>query len=260
MTPSPPHFSLKQSLRRPVRALATGYLRLRSRPLLLDAAPLLVVTPHQDDATLGCGGLLLKRRLAGHPVHVLYLTDGSASHPGHPVLTPAALARLRRDEARLAESRLGMDLACLHFLDLPDGRLDSLDPAERAAAVSMIASHLSRLGPATVLLPSRHDGSSEHEAGFRLVRDALARAGLRPRLLEYLVWAFWSPVLLLRAARLSHHVHHVDFPGHGPLKTHALDAYASQFRPVPPWPRPVMPEDFPRAFSRETEYFLESRT
>jgi LmbE family N-acetylglucosaminyl deacetylase len=255
--PAREHVPLKQRLRPFARAVVVGLLRLRARPLALDPAPLLVVAPHQDDATLGCGGLLFQKRRAGQPVHVLYLTDGSASHPGHPTLSPADIARIRRDEAHLAKSRLGVDSACLHFLDLPDGRLDSLAPDERADAIARIACLIVPVAPATVLLPSRLDGSSEHEAGFPLVLDALARAGLAPRILEYPVWSFWSPALLLRVLAHAGRVHRFDFPGYGPLKLHALSAYASQFRPTPPWPRPVLPENFSRAFSREREFFFE---
>lgn len=249
---------VKRRLRRCVRAVLFFLLRLRSHPLETDAAPTLVIAPHQDDASLGCGGLLFQKRLAGHPLHVLYLTDGSASHPGHPTLSPADIAAIRREEARLAKSRLGIDSTCLRFLDLPDGRLDTLDAPARASALAQIAAHCAALRPSTVLLPLRDDGSSEHEAGFVLVSDALALAGLRPRLLEYPVWAMWNPSLLFRPLLRARRVHRFSFVGHGAQKCHALAAYASQFQPVPPWPKAVLPEDFAHAFSRETEYFFES--
>ena len=39
----------------------------------------LVVAPHQDDETLGCGGLIARKRYEGLPVHVVFITDGSAT-------------------------------------------------------------------------------------------------------------------------------------------------------------------------------------
>jgi len=36
----------------------------------------LVLAPHPDDETLGCGATILRKRAAGTPVHVLIVTDG----------------------------------------------------------------------------------------------------------------------------------------------------------------------------------------
>lgn len=248
---------LKRALRRLLRRMIQLFLRLRGRPLPLDAAPTLVIAPHQDDGTLGCGGLVFQKRLAGQPVHVLYLTDGSASHRDHPTLDPRSLAARRRAEARLAKARLYLDPACLDFLDLPDGRLPHLSAAEKDDAITRIAAHLARVSPATILLPWRRDGSTEHEAGFELVVAACERLRLRPRLLEYPVWANYRPLLLLRPALHAHRVHRFDFSGYGALKRHALAAYSSQFEPVPPWTRPVLSAEFAESFDGEQEFFFE---
>lgn len=259
MAADSPHFfgpRLKGFVRDRLRAGLLGLCRLRSRGYAPDSAPLLVIAPHQDDCTLGCGGLIFQKRLAGHPVEILYLTDGAASHRDHPVLPPAEISERRKAEARLANQRLGVDSAALRFLDLPDGRLDALAPDERAAAVSRLADALRERPPGVVLLPLRHDGSSEHQAGFVLVRDALARAALRPRLLEYPVWSLWSPRFLPLAICRAR-VHRFDFRGYAPMKRHALDAYVSQFEPTPPWKNPVLPRGFRSIFEQDREFYFE---
>ena len=56
----------KEILRRLIhRALCLALpLRLRSQPCPFDhARRTVVIAPHQDDATLGCGGYILRRRL-----------------------------------------------------------------------------------------------------------------------------------------------------------------------------------------------------
>ncbi len=247
---------LKPFLRALLRRSLLFLCRLRSRVYVPDSAPLLVIAPHQDDCTLGCGGLILQKRLAGQPVEILYLTDGAASHPGHPLLPPAEISERRKAEARLANQRLGVDSDALRFLELPDSRLDSLQPAERAAAVSRLASALRERPPAVLLLPLRHDGSSEHHAGFALVRDALGQAALRPRVLEYAVWSLWSPQLLLPAIRRAR-IHRFDFPGYSDRKSRALAAYVSQLEPTPPWNNPVLPVGFRSIFETEREFFFE---
>ncbi len=247
---------LKPPLRRALRASLLGVARLRARAISPADGPWFVIAPHQDDASLGCGGLIAGARRAGQSVRLLYLTDGSASHPGHPRLTPSDLARRRNAEARLAKARLGVSEDHLQFLDLPDGRLASFSEAEIDDAATRIATILSRHTPPTILLPLRRDGSGEHEAAFELVARALRQAELRCRLLEYPVWALWSPLRLwepLRKARVHYH----DLAGAGALKASALAAYASQFSPTPPWKDPVMPHGFARAFSLKREFFFE---
>ncbi len=45
------------------------------------AAPIVVLAPHPDDESLGCGALLAAA-FAGKGARVVCLTDGSGSHPG----------------------------------------------------------------------------------------------------------------------------------------------------------------------------------
>jgi LmbE family N-acetylglucosaminyl deacetylase len=247
---------LKSVLRGLLRTSLLSLCRLRSRPYLPDAGPMLIIAPHQDDCTLGCGGLIFKKRLAGQPVDILYLTDGSASHLGHPLLIPAEISTRRKNEARLAHQRLGVDATSLFFLDLPDSRLGKLDTLERADAVTRLAAALAVRAPSTLLLPLRYDGSSEHQAGFTLVRDALDRASIRPRFLEYPVWSLWSARLLLPTLGRAR-IYRFDFPEYAPKKIHALDAYVSQFEPTPPWDTPVLPDDFFQVFAGSREFFWE---
>ena len=253
---APMYPCFKSRLRDLLRVVLLGLCRLLSRSYRPDSAPVLIIAPHQDDCTLGCGGLIFQKRLAGQPVEILYLTDGAASHRDHPHLSPATISKLRKDEARVANNRLGVDSAALRFLDLPDGRLDKLEPSERDDAVKRLAAALRERPPSLVLLPLRHDGSSEHEAGFTLVQDALRLGSLRPRVLEYPVWSRWSPRLLLPAL-LQARVHRFDFPGYAHNKSHALAAYVSQFEPTPPWTRSVLPEGFRPVFEHEHEFFFE---
>jgi LmbE family N-acetylglucosaminyl deacetylase len=82
--------------------------------------PTLVVAPHQDDESLGCGGTIALLRAAGVPVRVLFISDGSGSHPGSRRYPPQALTALRNAEAREALALLGVDPAESTFLALPD--------------------------------------------------------------------------------------------------------------------------------------------
>ena len=75
-------------------------LLARSTPLdeaeLRRLSPMLIISPHQDDETLGVGGLLATASALGLRPRVAYLTDGSASHRGSTYWTRERLARLRK--------------------------------------------------------------------------------------------------------------------------------------------------------------------
>ena len=249
---------VKRHLRRSLSGCVRCALRLRSRPYAVDRNRVaLVIAPHQDDETLGCGGLLSQKRLAGAPVRIAYITDGSASHPGHPTLTPAALAALRQSEARQAMRLLGVEETALFFLGVGDGTLAHLAPPAATAIAGKIAGLLRQVRPDEIFLPMRADGSSEHDAAFVLVQRALELSGLRPRLFEFPVWSAWNPLRLVKPLFASHTVWHLDCREHAELKRRALGAYVSQTEPIAPWEKPTLSPEFLSYFGTGTEYFFE---
>jgi len=249
---------IKRGLRRALSAGLRCALRMRSRPYAVDRNRVaLVIAPHQDDETLGCGGLLLQKRLAGAPVWIAYITDGGASHPGHPTLTPAALAALRQGEARRATHLLGVEENALFFLGAGDGTLAHLDPPTAANVVEKVADLLRQVRPDEIFLPMRDDGSSEHEAAFVLVQQALARSGMRPRLFEFPVWSAWNPLRLFRPLGTSRTVWRVDYRRHRGLKRQAIGEYVSQIQPTAPWEKPMLSPEFLSYFCTGREFFFE---
>jgi LmbE family N-acetylglucosaminyl deacetylase len=77
----------------------------------------LVIAPHPDDETLGCGGIIALQSRAGDKVYVLIVTDGGRSGAGG--LGREEIARRRNQEAREAITALAdVDLMQFH---LPEG-------------------------------------------------------------------------------------------------------------------------------------------
>lgn len=245
------------SLRRAASRIVRTALRLRSRDFpRVDLASALVVAPHPDDEAFGCGGavaLLARDRAA---VSVVFVTDGSASHPAHPSVTPSEIAARRRAEALSATGILGVDPERVFFLDEPDGTLADL-AGRSEEVVRRISGILARLMPEAVLLPCRADGSAEHEASFALVSRARAHAGTRPRILEFPVWSWWNPAMLLGPMLTSRRVWRLDLREVRETKARAIASYTSQTSPIPPETSPALPPDFASLFLCGEEFLFE---
>jgi LmbE family N-acetylglucosaminyl deacetylase len=250
--------NLKLRLRRALAPLLRIVLNARAQSFdSCGVGSFVVIAPHPDDETFGCGGTLAILAEVGTKLVVLFITDGAASHPGHPDLAPARLAALRKDEARCAMSILGVPSAALVFLDAPDGALEDLPQQLSTGLVVKIASALRESGAAAVLLPCRNDGSSEHEAVFRLTLRAVAESGVPIRILEYPVWSWWSPRLLLRCIGTYARVWRSPLGAKRQAKAEAMAAYVSQTRPIPPQTTSALPQGFAAAFDNDVEFFFE---
>lgn len=142
---------------------------------------IVVVAPHPDDETLGCGLLIARAARAGVPLAVVALTDGQASHPNSTRWPPAALGRLRRSELRWAMARLGAGAARCVFLGWSDGNVAGKG---RALALRRV---LQSLDPGVVLAASPVDHHPDHRVGWALSRAALRGTGVS--LVAYAVWS-----------------------------------------------------------------------
>lgn len=144
----------------------------------------MVLAPHPDDETLGCGGLVAMLAERGTSVDVVFMTDGAASHSGVDV---DELIRIRRDEAVEACAILGVAGDRLHFLGHPDGALHQHVPA----ATAQIRVVLADLAPSQVVAPHPFEPNLDHSTTFRVLQVAVEESGVSIDALLYAVW-FWD--------------------------------------------------------------------
>ena len=102
---------------------------------LINWGTTLVIAPHQDDESLGCGGTIALLRSKDIPVHVLFTSDGSMSHPNSKEYPAEKLMLLREDEALNALKILGVERDAVIFMRLKD----SILPDEKAAGFEEVA-------------------------------------------------------------------------------------------------------------------------
>ena len=260
--PNRPTYSQRAKLW--LRKLAIAYCRrllsISSSPYVEKGGTTVVIAPHEDDETLACGGLIARKRNEGLPVHVIFITDSSASHPSHPLHNSSAITLLRRNEATNALYALGVEREAIHFLDEPDGTLRTISPARAESLIARIASRLERIEPTEIFLPCKPDGSSEHDAVFDFVISALGRINHQAVLWQYPVWCWWNPPLLLRlwwSGSDCRSLHAEDFI---PVKNTAINCYRSQILPLAPDTRPALPAELVSVFRSGDEYFFRGDT
>jgi len=163
--------------------------RLLSPAMLAGFGETLVVAPHPDDESLGCGGALASLAWLGLTPRVLVMSDGRGSHPRSRCYPAPRLRALRERETRKALAILGVPPVRVWFRRLPDCGVPRRGEAGFGAEVVRLRRCLRHWRPTTLLLPWRRDHHRDHAASWQLVDAALSILQPRPRCLEYLIWS-----------------------------------------------------------------------
>jgi LmbE family N-acetylglucosaminyl deacetylase len=179
----------------------------------------LVLAPHPDDETLGCGITIMQRVEAATPVHVVVVTDGSTWPPGR---DPAENIATRDAELRASCGVLGLPGADLTHLDFPEQELDRAGDD----LVDAVADAIRTWEPEDVLTTSVGDPHPDHAALGAATRRAVAGTGAR--LLVYPVWQWDHPRAWVRTWRASSRPELVRTSGYLDRKRAAVASYRSQ--------------------------------
>jgi LmbE family N-acetylglucosaminyl deacetylase len=195
---------------------------------LMVSRRVLVLAPHPDDETLGCGGLIAKLAQQGSSFYIVFVTDGSASHRGSQSWSRTRLATCREQEAAEALMRLGVGGARRAFFRLPDAAMPKPLSQEWNVAIGKLQNILRSFQPDLALLPWRRDPHCDHRDSWSLANDALTRVGVRPHILEYAIWLeeLGSPADHPRPEEAQ--VFYVDVTSAIPQKRAALAAHQTQ--------------------------------
>lgn len=182
-------------------------------PAVLSAPPtgrVLVLVPHADDESLGCGGAIALHRRQGDRVKVVIVTDGAAGD-GLEYYAGQDYPALRREEGRRAGAILGV--SDLEHWDYSDGKL-----APTPKLVDRIATLLTTEQPDTLYRPSINEIHPDHWA-----LGVAVEAVLRQYILPIRDWCYeiWATV---------HPSHILDITPVWDLKCRAITQYKSQLR------------------------------
>jgi N-acetylglucosamine malate deacetylase 1 len=179
----------------------SAQLRRRQPEFLLTPAPLLVFAPHQDDESLGCGGLIALKQSTTAPIRVIFLPDGGfvLGQPPRP-----EHSQRRQQEALQALAILGVDRDQVTFLNYPDGHLSTLSITQHQELIAQLVHVLQSYPGADVMVPHAADRHPDHEATCALVQTAIQTAiqtaaqdpaipkNTSYQLWQYPIWLFWK--------------------------------------------------------------------
>ncbi|MBK5373610.1 PIG-L family deacetylase [Pseudomonas sp. TH08] len=200
---------------------------INTRSLVPVGARAVVIAPHPGDEVAIAGGLLQLLANLGHPLQLLSITDGSASHPGSRQWSEKRLSVFRPQESVEALRRLGLPMHSLKWVR--GGFTDSALIDQEAQLTEFISRYLR---PGDVVFSTwRGDGNNDHEAVGRASAKAAEMTGATFH--DVAIWAWHWPerehtlIPWERARKLRLDSWTVA------RKSHATHAYASQLNGEP---------------------------
>jgi LmbE family N-acetylglucosaminyl deacetylase len=117
---------------------------------------IVVVAPHPDDETLGCGGTLFRHKDEGNSVHWLICTEMRPDQ-GY----ASTCIEQRKNEIQAVSEMYGFN--SVHMLGFPTSRLDQVPIAELVEAIGCV---FREIRADVVYLPYGGDAHSDHKIVF----------------------------------------------------------------------------------------------
>jgi LmbE family N-acetylglucosaminyl deacetylase len=184
----------------------------------------MIIAPHPDDETFGCGGLIKLKCDAGVSVRIVLLTDGEAvgSAPGE---SRETVVEARRREFVEACHKLGVQTDDLRFLHLPDGALPQRGMPGFGSAMCALLAEIEDFAPAEVYCTHENDIRPDHVAAAHVAQAALKAWGGPCRLFFYPVWMWYHASSGLRKRLDCHGAWRLDIKRVLSAKKQAMEAY-----------------------------------
>lgn len=139
---------------------------------------ILIVAPHPDDETIGCGGVLA---MYGQQCDVLLLTDGRKGIPADGSKTEAETAAIRAEEYKTVMQ--GFSVHSFRALEIPDSALN--EHRDTVSAIDLSPYDL-------IFVPNRNERHPDHKAAYEILKKMCKHQKSKAQLLEYEVW---SPII-----------------------------------------------------------------
>ncbi len=171
---------------------------------------ILVISPHPDDESIGCGGTICKHIMEGDRVEVIFLTSGEKGGHGR---SEEETIRLREEEAISAGKIL--NVADVEFWREPDG---AFYPNENC--VNRLIQKIQTIQPTNIYVPHELEQHPDHKAAAVLVGNVIKKLPADVQLPIVWMYEVWTPIQQID--------HIVDITGYITIKQKAIQAHNSQ--------------------------------
>lgn len=209
---------------------------------------ILIIAPHQDDETLGCGGLIYKKVKEGCEIRVLFLTDGRYGGD----------IGVRRREAIEALEVLGVKESKIDFMNWEDGDLSYLLSSKSKYKkdsdnyMECLKAYIENYKPENIYVTYKHDRLPDHEAAYYIVKSL----GIKnTKIIQYAVWFFYGrtwPLRYLYYVMKGDRFYREDIKTERKIKQRAIDCYKSQ-------KESILPKRFIKMFNKSYEVYIEDK-
>lgn len=135
---------------------------------------LLIVSPHADDESIGCGGLL---SLYGKQCDLILLTDGRKGHTTDKYSDENELIITRKNE--FANAANIADINKVIFLDIEDGAV--IQNKNKVYRQNIVEYDY-------IFVPNRYESHLDHKVVLQLFHKMKKRQHAKARIFEYEVW------------------------------------------------------------------------
>ena len=185
----------------------------------------LIVAPHPDDESLGCGGAIALLRKYDLEVSILVLSDGTLSHPNSVKFPKETLRNLREKELRQAAEILGVENRKITFFRYKDRNVPDENSVDFHQAVERVKAFLAAEKPQTIFVPWRRDPHPDHRAAFQLINAAKNE---NQKIIEYPIWLYELAESADAPLETEVSAFRLDIESVAALKQKAIRAHASQ--------------------------------
>lgn len=118
---------------------------------------ILVIAPHADDETLGCGGALLKHRAQGDKIHWLMVTQMQEA-------AGFSKEEIKRRQTEIENVATDFGFSSVHTLGFAPAGLDALSNKNIIGAISGVVNEIK---PEILYLPNPTDVHTDHQVVFK---------------------------------------------------------------------------------------------
>lgn len=175
----------------------------------------LIISPHPDDETFGCGNLIASLCKEGKTVKVLFLSKGERS-------CCIEANKLKHERMKLAENANRM-LGCknVEFLDWPDGGF--LANENNELLCGGLLKKIMEYNPSAIFYPHCYDNTEDHRAVCRIMKKMMQHSVVKQFM--YCVWLWddtpWKELMKLRS------VNALVLKSENNYKSNAVDYYVN---------------------------------